>query len=177
LHISEKTKPFDGRGGGVTTICELREGPEGLTTSYVGAVREVLIKWSYNLDEVIWRSSGHTGDIIRVVPVHHHYNCSTTVATIVTSSHDTTIRMWNQQTGGCIRVLTLHNAPVRGLASINHGGFVSASDDGALRVWNRDGECVRVIDADDEKIISLTRLRDGSIVSGGSDGRITIRRR
>jgi len=59
--------------------------------------------------------------------------------TIVSSSHDNTIKVWNRETGELIRTLTGHNNPVYSVSISNDNKtIVSGSYDSTIKVWNID---------------------------------------
>lgn len=60
-------------------------------------------------------------------------------------SLDNQVRMWDLNTGECLRVLEGHTSLV-GLLGLSPKYFVSAAADGTLRVWDANsGECKRVL--------------------------------
>ena len=59
--------------------------------------------------------------------------------TLVSASDDTTLKVWNLQTGESRQTLTGHNDVVNSVAITPDGKTaVSASDDETIRVWNLD---------------------------------------
>jgi hypothetical protein len=68
--------------------------------------------------------------------------------TILSGSHDETVRMWNATTGVYLREFRGHTESVMAVCALKDGvHVVSASQDTTLRVWNTSsGMCVRVLE-------------------------------
>ena len=66
---------------------------------------------------------------------------------IISASADKTIRVWDAQTGECLRVINGHDSWVRSAAFNEEGSLiVSASLDKTIKVWDaQTGECLRVL--------------------------------
>jgi len=74
--------------------------------------------------------SGHAGEILCLA-------FSPTERALASGSADSTIRVWEQDTGRELRLLTGHTGPVHALAFSRDGRvLVSGSGDGTLRVWD-----------------------------------------
>lgn len=67
----------------------------------------------------------------------------------MTGSRDKTVRIWDLQTGQCIKVLSGHDNWVRALVFHPTGKFLmSASDDKTIRIWDlTTGRCTKTIEA------------------------------
>jgi small GTP-binding protein len=65
----------------------------------------------------------------------------------LTGAKDKTVRIWDVETGRCLRVLTGHTGEVNGLAfSKDQRRILSCADDGDVRVWEAEtGQCLRVL--------------------------------
>ena len=65
---------------------------------------------------------------------------------LITGSYDKTVRVWNLDTGECLRTLRGHTRAVRAL-QFDQRLLFTGSMDGTVRMWNwRAGECLRVLD-------------------------------
>ena len=66
----------------------------------------------------------------------------------ISGGWDTTVRVWNVDSGECLRVLVGHSHRVRAVATSAEGRFaISASDDKTIRVWDiSSGECIRIFE-------------------------------
>jgi len=73
---------------------------------------------------------------------------------IVSASRDKTIRVWDAQTGECLRVLREDEGWVRSARFNTDGTLIaSASDDGTIRLWDaQNGVCLKVIQANASKV-------------------------
>lgn len=61
--------------------------------------------------------------------------------TILLSSCEQLIKMWNTETGALIRTIEAHTEPVSALAWVPDGsGFISASQDRKINLWGSDGK-------------------------------------
>lgn len=65
---------------------------------------------------------------------------------LVSASRDTTLRVWNVDTGECIHVLRGHVKSVEYIASFGPSFVVSRGKDSSIRIWNVcTGKCVQVV--------------------------------
>ncbi len=55
---------------------------------------------------------------------------------LVSSSDDTTIKIWNTETGEMIRNLVGHTQIVNHLKLLPNGDLASAADDSLVKIWN-----------------------------------------
>jgi WD40 repeat protein len=75
---------------------------------------------------------------------------------IVSGSRDNTLRVWDSDTGDCLRVLEGHTAAVRTVAALENGRVLSGSSDCTLRVWDVDrGRCLAVIPVSEMDLTGL----------------------
>jgi transcription initiation factor TFIID subunit 5 len=72
--------------------------------------------------------------------VQWHVNCNY----IATGSSDKTVRLWDVQTGECMRIFTGHRGMVLSLAMSSDGRYMASGDeDGAILMWDLgSGRCV-----------------------------------
>lgn len=94
---------------------------------------------------------------------------------IASGLSDKTIRIWDIDTGECLRTLNEHTDRVCSLAVLRDGRIVSGSGDRTIRIWDADtGKCSRVLKRHTDRVSSLAVLSDGRIVSGSLDATIRI---
>ena len=89
----------------------------------------------------------------------------------VSASDDYTLRVWDLETGVCLRVLEGHTAAVRSVSVMPDGRrAVSGSEDKTLRVWDLGtGVCLRVLEGHMEWVKSVSVTPDGRRAVSGSD--------
>ncbi len=82
----------------------------------------------------------------------------------VSASEDSTLRLWDLQSGECLRIFEGHRWYVNGLSISPDGKFViSASFDQKMRLWDlQRGECVRLFQKDTDFVIGTAFNPDGS---------------
>ncbi|KAI9636998.1 putative F-box protein [Dioszegia hungarica] len=92
---------------------------------------------------------------------------------LITGSYDKTVRIWNLDTGDCLRVLRGHTRAVRALQFDQRLLFTGAMD-GTVRIWNwRAGECLRVLEGHSDGVVSLS-YNGYLLASGSKDSTINI---
>ncbi|RPB22262.1 WD40 repeat-like protein [Terfezia boudieri ATCC MYA-4762] len=92
---------------------------------------------------------------------------------LVTGSYDTTIKIWDIETGKEIRTLTGHTLGVRAL-QFDDSKLISGSMDNTLKIWNyRTGQCLNTLPGHTEGVISL-HFDSSLLVSGSVDKTIKV---
>ncbi|KAG2207386.1 hypothetical protein INT47_006861, partial [Mucor saturninus] len=92
---------------------------------------------------------------------------------VISCSKDRSLKLWNMDTGECIRTYQGHEAAVNAVQWMdNH--IVSASGDRTIRIWNLEtGECIKTLVGHSRGVACVDY--DGSkIYSGSSDNTIKI---
>jgi F-box/WD-40 domain protein MET30 len=85
---------------------------------------------------------------------------------LATGSYDSTIRIWDIDTGECLRILRGHSSGVRAL-QFDDTKLISGSMDHDVRVWNwRTGECMSVMHGHDAGVIAVNF--EGNLLATGS---------
>ncbi|EFP87362.1 protein with putative role during mitosis [Puccinia graminis f. sp. tritici] len=76
---------------------------------------------------------------------------------VATGSRDKTIRIWDCNSGQCIKTLVGHDNWIRALVFHPNGRhLLSSSDDKTIRAWElRTGRCVKVVDAHEHFVTSM----------------------
>jgi WD40 repeat protein len=99
---------------------------------------------------------------------------------LASASHDNTVRVWDPNTGVCLRVLELelegHAMAVWwGVTALGDGRLASASSDRTVRVWDPDtGECLRVLEGHTGTVWGVTDLGDGRLASASHDKTVRV---
>ncbi|KAI6246743.1 putative E3 ubiquitin ligase complex SCF subunit sconB [Erysiphe necator] len=92
---------------------------------------------------------------------------------LATGSYDLTIKIWNVDTGKCIRTLSGHTAGIRALQFDNQK-LISGSLDQTVRIWNwRTGECINAYQAHTAGVIALNFV-DNILASGSMDTTVKV---
>ncbi|KAJ3402300.1 hypothetical protein HDV05_008600, partial [Chytridiales sp. JEL 0842] len=93
--------------------------------------------------------------------------------TLVTGSYDSTVRVWDVETGECLKVLTGHTRCVRGL-QFDDNKLVSGSIDRTIRIWSmKTFECIRVMEGHTDAVVCVN-FDDKLLASGSADGTIRV---
>ena len=92
---------------------------------------------------------------------------------LATGSYDTTIKIWDTETGEDIRTLKGHTSTVRCL-QFDDTKLISGSMDTSIKIWNwRTGECLTTYSGHDNGVISL-HFDSGILASGSVDKTVRI---
>ncbi len=88
----------------------------------------------------------------------------------LSGSNDKTLRVWDAETGSCLRVLEGHTANVSSVAWSPDGRRVlSGSNDKTLRMWDIEtGCCLRVLEGHSANVLSVAWSPDGQGALSGS---------
>jgi len=86
--------------------------------------------------------------------------------TVISSSRDSTVRVWDLSSGECRKVLEGHENSVRAMA-IHEDLVVSASYDKDARIWNwKKGECLKILKGHTQKLYAVEY--DGKVIATSS---------
>ena len=96
--------------------------------------------------------------------------------TLASGSFDHTIRLWDLQTGECLRVLQGHTGGIYALAFAPDGQtLASGSFDHSIRLWDlQTGGCLRVLQGHTGGVWTIAISPDGQTLASGSNDQ-TIR--
>jgi len=84
--------------------------------------------------------------------------------------NDGTIKIWNPDSGDCLRMLVGHTRPVNSVIELRDGNLASCSDDRTIKIWNPErGECLRTLKMHTNPPTSVIELRDGNLASCSGD--------
>jgi F-box/WD-40 domain protein MET30 len=85
---------------------------------------------------------------------------------MATGSYDTTIKIWNIETGKVLRTLRGHTGAIRAL-QFDDSKLISGSFDKTIKIWNwQTGECVSTLSCHNEGVVTVHF--DGGILASGS---------
>ena len=108
--------------------------------------------------------TGHSGGVYSCAISHDN-------KFIVSGSSDKTLKVWDSETGNCIRTLSGHSVGVSSCA-ISHDNklIVSGSSDNTLKVWDSEtGNCIRTLSGHSDWIRSCAISHDNKFIVSGSD--------
>ncbi|KAF9209507.1 hypothetical protein BGZ49_003621 [Haplosporangium sp. Z 27] len=85
---------------------------------------------------------------------------------LITGSYDNTAKVWNIETGECLRTLKGHALCVRALR-FDEAKLITGSMDRTLKIWNyHTGQCIRTLQGHTDGVVSLDF--DSRILASGS---------
>ncbi|EGV64161.1 SCF complex F-box protein MET30 [Yamadazyma tenuis ATCC 10573] len=92
---------------------------------------------------------------------------------LITGSYDATIKIWDIQTGACLRTLAGHTKGIRSLVFDNQK-LISCGLDSTIKVWNyHTGQCVSTYRGHEDAVVSVD-FSDKTIVSGSADNTVKV---
>ncbi|KAF9438650.1 hypothetical protein BGZ76_006211 [Entomortierella beljakovae] len=85
---------------------------------------------------------------------------------LITGSYDNTAKVWNIETGECLRTLSGHALCIRAL-HFDDAKLITGSMDRTLKIWNyHTGQCIRTLQGHSDGVVSLDF--DSRILASGS---------
>src|SRR5262249_5381913 len=96
---------------------------------------------------------------------------------IVSASNDSTLKVWDSETGQMLRTLESHSRFVSGCVFSPDGTvIVSASGDHTLKIWDsEDGQLLRTLDGHSDNLVGCAFSPDGKlIVSASNDSTLKV---
>jgi WD40 repeat protein len=109
----------------------------------------------------------HT-NLIRSIQVNE--NCNK----LISASNDKTIKIWNLETGECLKSLKKHQSSVSSVLIISNNKFISGSEDKTIRIWDQEShECLNTL-TNESGVSCLCLISDIEIACGCNDGSINI---
>jgi WD40 repeat protein len=124
---------------------------------------EVRTQLLYEWGACIHPLEGHSGHVTSMV-------FSPDGSRVASGSVDTTVRVWDAQTGQCQHTLEGHSSGVtRMVFSPDGSRAASGSVDTTVRVWDvQTGQCQHTLEGHSDGVISVVFSPDGSRVASGS---------
>ncbi|KAF9976424.1 hypothetical protein BGZ73_008626 [Actinomortierella ambigua] len=92
---------------------------------------------------------------------------------LITGGYDNTAKVWNIETGECLRTLTGHALCIRAL-HFDDAKLITGSMDRTLKIWNyHTGQCIRTLQGHTDGIVTLD-FDSRILASGSADATIKI---
>ncbi|CAM9691367.1 unnamed protein product, partial [Discosporangium mesarthrocarpum] len=112
--------------------------------------------------------SGHKSYVSSVAIPHNQNNH------ILSASYDDTAKLWDLQTGKCLKTFRGHTDGLTFVASGPQGRVMTASEDRSVRLWDKvTAECVQVLRGHNGSVTSATVVGD-RIVTGSVDRKLRV---
>ena len=90
---------------------------------------------------------------------------------VVILSNNTTLRVWDPETGSTLRLLEGHRATINSMAILPNYWIASASIDETIKIWDAEiGTMQLSISTFDDWIEQITTLQNGRIISASTQG-------
>lgn len=116
-----------------------------------------------------WMSSMCSMAQTKKINVVHEFNDGV----FATGSEDATIQLWGPgEHPRRLAFLQGHAGSVTSIIEVEDNAFISASSDGAIKKWNREGECLGTFLGHGSEVNQLYNLADGTFLSSSLDGLI-----
>lgn len=130
---------------------------DAIATGCRGGVIKV---WSAATRDLLWESRRHTGVVDDL--------CYTPDGSLVSVSHDTTVRVWDSATGSELRCMR-HTAEVYSVAvSVDGALLLTGGDDQCLRIWDlRTDQPRQPLPGVGNQFAAIAISRDGRLVAAG----------
>lgn len=96
--------------------------------------------------------------------------------TLVSASEDKTLRLWDVQSGECIKVMEGHRRKVQYVTCSQDGTIASASWDNTIRIWNAlSGKCVHKLEGHTRNVSYVSFNSSGTqVVSASNDHTVCV---
>lgn len=92
---------------------------------------------------------------------------------LMSGSYDATVKIWNIETGECVRTLTGHQKGVRAL-TFDSQKLITGGLDSTIKVWNyHTGQCISTYRGHDDAVSSVD-FSNKTIVSGSADCTVKV---
>lgn len=151
--------------GGFLAVTFRQDGQQLAT-----AISNEVVVWDICQGKQLFAGQGHTAWILCLT-----YSPDQTM--IASGSRDETIRLWDAETGQCLKTLACPGSWIQTLTFSPDGEYlVSGGSDGEICVWQvATAHCQRILSGHRDRILSLKFTADGrTLVSGSQDETVAV---
>jgi len=147
------------------SIFSVTFSPDGQLLAAGDANGEIYI-WQVADSKQLLICKQHTG-WVRAVAFNH----ASQVTLLVSGSTDQTLKLWDVNTGQCLKTYYGHTAPVRSVTfSPDAHKLVSAGDDQTLRLWDiNTGQCLKTYHGHTDRVRCVAFSQGGHELASASD--------
>ncbi|KAI3376042.1 hypothetical protein L3Q82_016578 [Scortum barcoo] len=146
----------------------------------VGRYYDYMVKvWDPETEACLHTLQGHTNRTKKSFCVLHSFDLLSLQfdgVFVVSGSLDTSIRVWDAETGGCVHTLTGHQSLTSGM-ELRDNILVSGNADSTVRVWDvRTGQCLHTLQGPNKHQSAVTCLQfcRGLVLSSSDDGTVKL---
>lgn len=153
--------------GGILSVAL---SPDGQTLATGDTNGNIFLREIHSVKQQIWTAKGHSSWIPAI-------KFSPDGKTLASSSTDYMVKLWQAETGECLKTLSDHQHEVWTVDFSPDGKILaSGSDDCTIRLWDvESGKCTRVFTQPSGYVISVAFSPDGQVLaSGGNDHKIRL---
>lgn len=153
--------------GGVLSVAL---SPDGQTLATGDTNGNIFLREVYSTKKQLWITKAHS----RWIP---EIEFSPDGKTLVTSSTDYMIKLWDVETGVCLKIFEGHQNEVWAVGFSPDGKtLASGSDDYSIKLWDiSSGKCIRSLEHASSYVFAIAFSPDGqTLASGGRDNRIRL---
>ncbi|MCU0546208.1 MAG: NB-ARC domain-containing protein [Oscillatoriaceae cyanobacterium Prado104] len=141
-----------------------------------GSTDSTVRLWQVNTGQCCQILQGHADWVFAVAfqpPFNSPLSKGAQREILVSGSADCTLKLWNCQTGQCLKTLTGHTDKIFGIDFSSDGQIIaSASADRTIRLWDfATGDCITVLDGHTNRVYSVAFSPDGNTLASASTDR------
>lgn len=120
-----------------------------------------------NSEEILKRFLGHTENVLCLEILSEDR--------IISSSLDSTIKIWDFKTCECLQTLEGHTDAIKCVSVLSSNKVISGSDDATIKIWDlATGSTIKTLHGHTECIWKLSSIADKQIISCSHDGMVKI---
>ncbi|NDJ16399.1 NB-ARC domain-containing protein [Myxacorys almedinensis] len=163
-------------------VFSLAFSPDGRLLASGSEDRLIRI-WEIKTQKLVHVLKGHDCEVRSIAFAPHRYPAVTQPPSpnagylLASGSFDRTVRLWDVQSGTCLKILKAHTGWVFSVAFSPEGRWLaSSSRDRTVKLWQvESGHCQATIAAHPHQIRAVTFARDGkTLVTGCDDHRLRV---